>query len=359
MKNLNLKSWLLLLFATALFTACDKNDDPDPVVVEPSESYIINYGGYTGDKSTITAYNKETGAVTNNYYAGVNGVSMISNAQHAVSYNGNIYFMGNSADQIFWVDAETFEQTENAITIDIVKPRFGVANGNYLYVSCWGGEIWNDESVSYIAKINITSKEVEKIALPGGAEGLEVVNNKLYAALNYKDSVAVIDLSTEEIEYIETPAVCSYFLKDKDDNLYVTLLNTYSDPSTETGLGYINTSNNTLDAVYDLSGVSSSYINVMTANDDFSKIYVVTEGANWGDPGALAVFDVASKTFDENKFLDSVAGINGVAYYNDRVMVFIGETVTGNGEAQLYLPDGTEESSFETGISPFMLLTVE
>src|SRR5210317_1414059 len=121
-KNFNLL--LFIVLSLLLFVSCNQ-DDPDPIEVEPDVSYIINYGSYTGDKTTITAYDKETGTATNNYYTSVNGVSLVSNVQHATSFNNKIYFMGNSSDQIFWVDGETFEQTENAITEDIIKPRFG------------------------------------------------------------------------------------------------------------------------------------------------------------------------------------------------------------------------------------------
>lgn len=357
---MKIKFKFLLFFAIAAvaFVSCT-DDDTTPDKVEPATSYIINYGGYTTDKSTITSFDKETETVVNGVYSGVNGVAITSNAQHALSFNGKVYFMGNNADEIFWVNGETFEQSDNGISTDIIKPRYGVGSGNYLYVSCWGGKIWNDETLSYIAKINLTSNVVEKkIALPGGPEGLAIVNNKLYAALGYKDSVAVMDLGTEEMSYIETPAVCSYFLKDNNDNLYVTLVSTHSDPSSETGLGYINTSNSQL-TTYQMAGISSGYVNVLAANDDFTKIYVVGEGENYGDPGAMTVFDVASKSFEADKFLESVSGLNGVAYYNDKVFVFVSESTTSNGKTMIYNAAGTKESEFETGIAPFMLLTVE
>jgi hypothetical protein len=286
---------------------------------------------------------------------------MVSNVQHAFCHNEKIYFMGNSSDQVFWVDSETFEQTENAITTDIIKPRFGVGNGNYLYVSCWGGDIWADESVSYIAKVNLITKSVEnKISIPGGPEGMVIANNKLYAALNYKDSVAVIDLIDQDISYIETPAVTSFFAKDAHENLYVSLVSTYSDYSENTGLGYINTTTNQLEATYKLEGVSTSYVNILAPNNDFSKLYVMTSAydENWNLSGAVSVFDVDSKSFETENLVEGVSGLNGIAFYNDKVFCFISESATGNGKAQIYNPDGTNEKEFQTGIGPFMLLMV-
>ncbi|WP_340114155.1 hypothetical protein [Maribellus mangrovi] len=351
---------LLLTLFTTLFVSCSDEDDPIEESPNVADAIILNYGDYEGSKSTITAINDESMTITNNFYESINNVPLVSNVSHAFNYNENVYILGNNTDELLWVNSETFQNSENAISADIVKPRYGVGSGNYLYISCWGGDIWADESLSYIAKFNLATKMVEdKIQLPGGPEGMVVAGNKLYAALNYKDSVAVIDLNSDEISFIETPAVSSYFIQDANNNLYVSLVSTYSDFSETTGLGYINTTTDELEAVYEMGGVTTSYVNVMAANNDVSKIYVVTEGANWGDPGALAVFDVASQQFEEEKFLNSVEGINGVGYYNNQVLVFISESVTANGSVKVYQPDGTFADEFETGKAPFMLLDIE
>lgn len=355
------KFLMLLAISTLFFVACT-DDEITPEPTEPKVSYIVNYGNYTGDKSTITSFDKETGEVSNDFYKSVNGVAMVSNVQHACSFNGKIYFMGNSSDQVFWVDGESFVQSDNAITVDIIKPRFGIGNGNYLYVSCWGGDIWADETTSYIAKINLTTNKVDKkIALAGGPEGLAIANNKLYAALNYKDSVAVLDLNSEAISYIETPAVTSYFVKDNSDNLYVSLVSTYSDYSEKTGIGFINTATNKLEATYELANVSTSYVNILAPDNDFSKLFVMTSAydANWNISGAVATFDVASKSFESKPIVEGVSGLNGVAYYNDNLFCFVAESVTSNGMAKTYSADGTFLKDLETGIAPFMLLTVE
>ena len=351
---------LLIIFSVFIFS-CSEND-PEPVYIEHGVSYIINYGDYAGAKSTITAFDKETGTVTNNYYENVNSVALVSNIQHAFSYNGKIYMLGNNPDELLWVDGKTFVQTENGVSADIVKPRFGVAASNYLYISCWGGDIWADESVSYIAKFNLSTKQVEgKIALPGGPEGMAVADNKLYAALNYKDSVAVINLSNDQISYIATPAVTSYFVKDKRDNLYVSLVSTFSDFSENTGLGYINTNTDALEATYQLDGVSTSYVNILAPNTDFTKLYVMSSAydANWNLSGAIAVFDTGTKSFEGENLVEGISGLNGIAWYNDEVFSFIAESVTADGSAKTYKPDGTFVREFATGKAPYLLLTTD
>ncbi|MDQ2177136.1 hypothetical protein [Marinifilum sp. D714] len=357
--KIKFKFLAMLAIAATLFASCSSSDsDNDPGV---GTCYVVNYGGYDGAKSSISVYDKESDILTNDHYETVNTVSIISNVQYAYNYDGNVYMMGNNADQIFWVDSKSWKQTANGLEDDIIKPRYCVADGNYLYVSCWGGDIWNDITLSYIAKIDLdTKKVVKKIALEGGPEGLAVVNGKLYAALNYKKSIAVIDIDTEEISYIETQAVSSYFVKDNKNNLYASQVSSYSTPSTETGLAYINTTTNEYE-LYKLDGISTSYVNIMSANDNFSKLYVMTSAydANYNKSGAIAVFDTEAKSFAAKNLVEGVSGINGVGFYDNKVCVFTSPSTTANGKLTAYDTDGNLIKEYETGISPKMLLEIK
>jgi len=357
MKN---KFLLFMLISASIFAfvSCEEDTNDDQQENVDGGTYIINYGSYSSSNSTISSLDTDSSIITNNYYNAKNGVDLVSKVQYAYEFNEKIYMMGNNVDGIFWVDHETFIQTENAVTDSIIKPRYCVGEGDFLYVSCWGGEVWKDSTLSYIAKFNIMTNTVEKkIMIESGPEGLAIANGKLYAALNYKDSVAVMDLSTEAISYIKTPSVSSYFEQDASDNLYVSLTSYGSDGS----LGYINTTTDELEATYALPGISTSYNDIMEPNTDFSKLYLVTSAydANWNLTGAIATFDVTTKSFETDMFLEGISGINGIAFTDDKLYYFVSETVTGNGSAISYLEDGTKVKEYETGIAPFMMLTVE
>ncbi len=360
-----MKTRVLLILALGIvlsFQACKENDPIEPE--GKGTSYIINYGSYSGDKGSVSVFDTEKDTVSNKFYKSVNGVGMTSNPQYAYLAGDEIYFMGNNVDQIFWVDAESFEQTANGVTSgNLVKPRYCVADGNTLYISCWGGQIWKDESLSYITKFNLETKKVEgKIALPGGTEGLAIANGKLYAALNYKDSIAVINLSDEVISYIKTTAVSSYFVKDDNDNLYVSLISTYSNPSAETGIGYINTSNDKL-TLYKKEGISASYVNIMSFNEKESKLYVMASSydANWNLVGAVEVFDVASKSFSGTPIVSNITGLNGIAVdtESDNLICFVSESTTAAGLMKAYTPAGAIVKEYKTGIAPFMMLSAK
>ncbi|MCD6354313.1 MAG: hypothetical protein J7L95_02080 [Prolixibacteraceae bacterium] len=355
----NITYFALLLLVTAILTNCKKTEIPDPFPsAEVEGCYIINYGSFGKGGASISKYDYNTDEMTNFYYqAQNNGNEILSNIQYGYQFNDSIFLLGNSTDQLVTVNP-LFEQSMNGVTEKIEKPRFCVADGNYLYISCWGANPdWSEMPDTYIAKYNIATRTVdEKIALPGGPEGLEIANGKLYAALNYKDSVAVINLTSKQVSYIATPAVTSYFVKDKSKNLYVTLLSTYSHFSNQTGLGYINTTTGKLDATYPLANVSTSYGSMIQANADFSKIYLVTSAydANWNLTGAVSEFNVAGKSFGDSSLISDIQGISGMTVNpkDGKIYVFTAQNVTGAGLMKIYSAVGDFVKEFEVGASP-------
>lgn len=354
----------VLFFALVLLNSCSKDDEPNPYPSDKVKGcYIVNYGNFKKGGASISKYDYSTGTMTNNYYKTQNsGLELLSNIQYIYKYNDQIFMTGNAPDQLITVDP-LFVQTKNGVTDKFENPRSCMGAGDYLYVSCWGASP-DYNANSYIAKYNIKTRTVEKkIALPGGPEGVEVSNGKLYAALNYKKAVAVINLSTEAVTYIETPAVCSYLLKDKTGNLYVSVISTYSNPSQSSALGYINTTTDKLETSYPLANFSSDYASIMTANSDFSKLYVVTAqyDANWNLSGAVSVFDVATKTFAKQNLIEGVSGIRGIAINpkDGNLYVFTGESVTGAGLLKIYKPSGEFVKQESVGASPAMAIFLE
>ena len=361
-----MKYFSLLFFALIVLISCDKNDEPDPYPSDQTKGcYVVNYGDFGKGGASISKYNYTTATMINSYYEAQNsGLELLSNIQYTYHFNDNVFLLGNSPDQIITVDP-LFVQTKNGVTDQIAKPRACVANGDYLYISCWGtNPDWLVMPDTYIAKYNMKTRTVEKtISLPGGPEGLEIANGKLYAALNYKKSIAVVNLSTDAVSYISTPAVSSYFLKDKSNNLYVSFISSYSSPSLSSGLGYINTSSDKLETTYVLANVSTEYASVIAANSDKSKIYVVTSeyDANWNLSGAVSVFDVASKTFSAQSLISNISGPRGIAVNPEdgNIYLFTGETVTGAGLMKIYKSSGEFVKQESVGASPSMAIFLD
>lgn len=350
--------WSLALVLALSFNSCSNDDDNKEQIIneEISGAYFLNYGSYGNGGASITRYDFRKDALTNKYFEAQNPQMTInSNIQYGAAYKDTIYLMGNSADELISVDLH-FKPTGNAVREGIEKPRFFVGQGDYLYISCWGADAdFKEMPGSYIAVYNTKTRKVEdKIALPGGPEGLALAKGKLYAALNYRPQVAVIDLNTEAIDYIDLPAVSSYFVSDADENLYLALVSSYSDAA---GLAYINTSTDELEDNFVLDGVSTTYASILTANSDASTLYVVA--AVWGEPGSIFAFDIQTGEF--SKFIDNLNGVNGIEInpVNKDIYVLQSGNATEAGSVSIYNAEGVHQKDLEVGISPYWTLFLD
>lgn len=347
------------ILTTVFFFSCKLEDEEIENPTDSTEGcYVVNFGNYGGGGASISKYDYVSDGMTNFYYKQQNnGSELLSNIQYATTFDDSVYFIGNSPDQLIMVN-KMLKQTRNGITDQIYNPRFCVGYGDYLYISCLGASPdWVDMPDSYIAVFNVKINTVEKtIDLPGGPEGLAVANGKLFAALNYRDSIAVIRLNNDKVSYIKTPAVTSYFLKDDEENLYVTLVSTFNDYSTETGIGYINTTNEKLAETFLMENVSTAYGSIIQANTDFSKIYLVTSSydSEWNLTGAVSVFDVSNGTFEAEPLVGNITGISGLAFNtnNDQLYVFSAPTATGAGSMKIYSEEGSFIKEYAVGASP-------
>jgi hypothetical protein len=194
---------------------------------------------------------------------------------------------------------------------------------------------------------------------------MAIANGNLYVALNYANKIAVISLNDHTVSYIETPAVTSYFVKDNDDNLYVSLVSSYTTSSSVAGLGFINTTTNTLDETFLLDGVSGGYGSIISANADFSTIYVIASAwvedtpNNWVQKGAAYSFDVSQGIY--NLFAGNLNGANGIVsnQNNNQVYILSSAGVTASGKIKIYDEDGTFVKDLQTGIEPAWALFID
>lgn len=358
-----LKLLPFLFAAVAVLSSCSDDDDNE---LYPSEltrgAYILNYGGFYDNTSSITKYDYENDDLTAFYYQQQNGGKKIGSApQWIYEYEDKVYLVNNNPDRVIVTDPLFVAQ--DTITTNVANPRNCVGYGDFLYISCWGANPdWGEMADTYILKYNVVTKSVEKkIALAGGPEGLAIANGKLYAALNYRHDIAVMDLNTETFTYIETEAVSSYFLKDKSGNLYVTQVGTWSDPSATTGLGYINTKTNEM-TLYPLADVSTSYASIFAFSKDYSKIYIVASVYVGMDAvGGVRIFDVSAKVFEEDALVSDITGINGVAVnqVDGKIYVFVSKGVATNGDMVIFSSDETEEATKKVGAAPAMALFLD
>lgn len=346
--------FLIIALAALFLTSCKKDDDKDTMSNATNVAYIVNYGSYSGSKSEISIYNTTDQTITHNAYKAANSIDFTSNIQSMAIYNDKAYFMSNNGDKIDIVEAKTLVQSVNPISTNITKPRYFAATGNYAYVSCWGTvDDWTTIPNSYIAKIDLSSKTVTKIPLPGGPEGVIIVNNKLYVGLTTTNKVAVVDLTTEAISYITVSAVPQHFALDYSNKIWVSLTSQYSSPfpASSLGLAVINPQTNIVESKIDFEGIGSDgYINI---SSDKKTLYIMGSEPWPGTKSTIYTINTVSKT------LSSSALISGEKFYgfnvnpkDDNIYVLISPSVTVNGTLKVYDKTGTLIDEETTGIGP-------
>ena len=361
--------WSLALLTALSFSACSDDDDDKKGEINKdiSGAYILNYGTYSQGGASITRYDFRKDQITNKYFESQNpGMTLNSNIQYGAEYKDNIYIIGNVADELISLDLH-FRPTGNAVRTGLEIPRYFVGDGDYLYISCYGNDGYNtDMANSYIAVYSIDNRKVEdKISVPGGPEGLAIIGDKLYASLSFSQKVAVVDLDTHHVSYIDLPAVSSYLQKDKEGNLYATLISTWTDPSDVTGLAYINTTEDKLEATYELSGVSTSYGNILSSNKEMSTLYLCAAAwiedtpGNWVQKGAIWAFDTETGEFEE--FVSGLTGVQGVCVnpFTNDAYVMLGASAIEAGEVSIYEPSGNRLKDLNVGISPYWMIFLE
>lgn len=346
----------VFLAMASLFTSCSTNDDDD---LYPSElvegAYVVNAGFFSNDAASITKFDYETDQITEYYDQLQNeGAGMTSAPQSVFVEDDKLFVAGNTPDRILvynplWVGTDT-------ITTNVARPRYFASSGDYLYVSCWGeSPDWSAMPNTYILKYNMLTGTSEKISLAGGPEGIVVANGKLYAALNYVNKIAVMNLSTKAITYIETGAVSSSMVKDANNNVYVALISSYSSPTTETGLGVINTTTDALTR-YALSDVSTSSATTLALSKDGSKVYVVAAAydTNWNLAGGVQVFNTSTKAFESTPLISGVTGINAVEVNpeNGDVYVLVSTGGASKGEMKIYSSAHSLKGTKTVGANP-------
>jgi hypothetical protein len=357
--NLIKTNFYFAIMALAMFftVSCEKEkkDNKKDETTTNAKAYIVNYGSYGSVSSTIDVYTEDDNKIVHDAYKSVNDVAYSSNAQSLTLHNGQGFLMGNQSDKIDMVNAKTLEQSVNPIETDIISPRYFVAKEATGYASCWGNvDDWSVVANSYIAVLGIDNKTVsKKIMLPGGPEGIIIANNKLYAALEFRDSVAVIRLDNHTISYIETPAIPQHIVKGKNGNLWVSLVSTYSDPASadSLGIGIIDPNTDQLTGRVPFSGISAD--GQLAVNNAKDKIYVMGKAAYPGTASSVYEIDVAGQSIGQSALITG-ENFNGIGCHpaSNNIYVLISASSQETGSLKVYDSQGTLLDTQETGVAP-------
>lgn len=353
MKNVFLS--IFLFIAVLCCSSC--NDDPrtpTPPTEVANRAYILNYGNFGGTKSNISLLDIDSAKISHQVYLQANGVGINSNVQSMFIHQDVLYLMSNNGDKIDIIDPITWKALANPISEGVTNNRYMVAQGNTAYVSCWGNvQDWSKMESSYILKLNLSTQTHESIPLPGGTEGLLLTNNHLYIGLSSQARVAVMDLATEVISYIDMPAIPQHFAIDAQGRIWTSLVSTYSHTYPDSVQGF---------AIIDPTSLSiQDFINLPACAGNFhmdnkgEHVYTTT-GATWPETKSYIWKINTSQQNAEILFSEeSVMHVN-VNPDSKHIYVLSAPDATSAGVLNIYNDQGLKQNSYEVGIYPQQLI---
>lgn len=173
-----------LLMGASLFTACNDDDDPKKNLqgFEVIDGMLTVCSGNerVGIPGSLTLFDYEKEAATQNVFAKTNGMSLGSTANDALVYGTKLYVTVTNENTLWVLDSKTFKAIKRIDTKELVgndtglKPRRLCSYEGKVYVSTFGGVVAAIDTIAY---------ERKNLYQAGSyPEGIIVHNGFLYVA---------------------------------------------------------------------------------------------------------------------------------------------------------------------------------
>ena len=380
MKNLKFFLFIAIIAISGVFTSCSDDEDSKPFIDVKDGAIVLQYGSYQKQNGEISFYSYASQQVNNSVYKTNTEVDYGASIESGIIHNNKLILMGNEADKVDIIDLDPkFNITSNPISgSDIVKPKHCVAKDNKLYVACWGNVTdWNVMANSYLAIIDLTTKEIKKVAKAGGLFGLAIQNNKLYAASYMKGEVYIMDLASETFTGSITIGSHPRFIKVINDSKIIVSHNNSQDysvtpakdrfSSEKLGLSIINTTDNTVEKFIKISTIGAD--GNFDLSSDKSKAYIVA-GGNWYDTGekdkdGKAIWkqkpaNVSSVDLTSGELTEKISGgkYQAIDFNSEKNQFYISESPDAKtpGSVTIYDTNFKEIKKLTVGIAPKQVL---
>jgi len=238
-----MKKNALLVFSAVLLsiaTGCNKENASEVtfagIEVEVGEQngsfsklYILNEGAFPG-ASTLDLLDFKNKKYCTDIFAQANpevvqGLGNTGNDMAVVG--GRLWVLMNASNQVAVLHLPD-AKLERFLQVD--SPRFITAEGNYVYISSYGGAVYGGEDMvpGKVYRIHKDSYEMSTVEVGYQPEGLAVLAGKLYVANSggynwvHDNRISVINLSTFKLEkHIEAPMTNLFQMAATKDRIWV------------------------------------------------------------------------------------------------------------------------------------------
>ncbi len=335
------KLFLIALTGSILFVSCDDSGDDNntPLGAYDNGVLVINEG--SGTAGSITYIGDDMLTVQQNVYGVENPGDGIGGYVQSIFFDGDkAFIISNGSNKITIVNRYTFELIDK-IETGLSVPRFGVVENGKAYVT--NQVTFASLTDDYVAVIDLSTYEVEStIALNAIGDRIIEENGKLYVTngtYGEGNSITVINPSTNSIITTIPTGIAPNSFEEENGILYVLCAN-YFDPSK---LVRIKLSTNEV-----LSEVTfpAALGNAQNLNIEDGKLYFTVNS----DVFSTALN--ATSISETPLFTSDATTLYGFAIEDNKIFVADAKDYQSDGKAFIYSTSGALLEEFTVGLIP-------
>ena len=334
------KLFLVTLFGSVLFVSCDDSDgDSDaPLGAYDNGMLVLNEGSPSA--GSITFIGNDLTTIQQNVYGAENGGDGIGGYVQSIFFKDEKAFIISGSNKITVVNRYTFKLIDKVET-GLAAPRYGVVVNGKAYVTNQAtfGSLTDD----YVAVINLSTYEVEStIAVNAVAERISEENGKLYitnGTYGNGNSVTVINPATSAIVKTINTGISPVSFEEENGILYV-LCSNYNDASK---IVKINVST---DAIVGEVAFPATLVNAQNLNIEDGKIYFSVNSNVFST--ALNSTSVSATPL----FTSTATTLYGLTVEDNKIYITDAKDYQSDGKAFIYSTSGTLQKEFTVGLIP-------
>ncbi len=351
------QKFLLVAFctvlATAIFTACDDDDEPrndqgTKVDLPKNRVFILNEGAYAMNNAGITFYapNGERANIDDIYFT-QNGKRLGDTGQDIIEYDDNIFVTVYGSQYIAKLNSAGVELARYSFTEEQGAPRYMAAEDGKIYVTLYSG------NVARLSAVDLAFEGT--VGVGSNPEQIIEENGKLYC-LNSNwgtdNRISIIDTRTfVSAEYVEVFANPEQIIEVNDQIIIQGYGGNYPDYTYPV-------------AVFDATTKTYKEIGRGTRIAGYEDtVYIIDSSTDWATnitTNTFYTYNTRTGAVNRTSFLKNApAEVSGGIIYmlsindeNGDIYIGTSDFVT-NGDVYRFAHDGTFIESFASGgVSP-------
>lgn len=326
-----MKKLRFILIVFILFACKKEEENPTPDVNTSSDGMVIcNEGNFNWANASLSYYDIETGAVSNNVFESANGENLGDICQSATFINEMLYVVVNNSAKIEVLDEGNFKRI--ATITGFTSPRYvqQVSASKAYVTDLYADNVWI---------VDLDNHTISgSILLSGWAEEMVLKDDRVYIANVESKYLYMVDIATDQVvDSVEVGTGAGSLVMDSQGTIWYTRSGDANNSQSPALVGLVNDSI----SVYELPLASTPSKLVYNVNQH--QLYFLN--------GAVSRFDIASKELTLNFIPANDRILYGLGMDDDRLYVSDVKDFVQPSTIYIYDLEGNQKSTFDAGIN--------